>query len=48
VTELRVARTVEDFDQAVAFYRDALRLEHIAEWSSATGRVVVLEAGARR
>jgi hypothetical protein len=24
VTELRVALTVEDFDQAVAFYRDVL------------------------
>ena len=45
VTELRVALTAEDFDQAVAFYRDALGLEQIADWSSATGRVVVLEAG---
>src|SRR6516164_6517329 len=45
VTELRVALTVPDFDQAVAFYRDALGLDQIADWSSATGRVVVLEAG---
>jgi catechol 2,3-dioxygenase-like lactoylglutathione lyase family enzyme len=45
VTELRVALTVEDFDRAVAFYRDALGLEQIADWSSATGKVVVLEAG---
>ena len=45
VTELRVALTVEDFDRTVAFYRDALGLEQIADWSSATGRVVVLEAG---
>jgi methylmalonyl-CoA/ethylmalonyl-CoA epimerase len=45
VTELRVALTVENFDQALAFYRDALGLEQIADWSSATGRVVVLEAG---
>jgi len=36
---------VEDFDRAVAFYRDALGLEQLADWSSATGRVVVLEAG---
>ena len=43
--ELRVALTVEDFDRAAAFYRDALGLEQIADWSSATGRVVVLEAG---
>ena len=45
VTELRVALTVENFDQAVAFYRDALGLEQIADWSSDTGRVMVLEAG---
>src|ERR1700748_3460168 len=45
VTELRIALTVEDFDQAVAFYRDALGLEQIADWTSETGRVVVLEAG---
>src|SRR6478609_10398781 len=45
VTELRVALTVEDFDRAVAFYRDAVGLEQIADWSSATGRVVALDAG---
>ena len=45
VTELRVALTVPDFEQAVAFYRDALGLEQIADWSSDDGRVVVLEAG---
>ena len=45
VTELRVALTVEDFDQALAFYRDALGLEQVADWSSETGRVVILDAG---
>ena len=45
VTELRVALTVEDFDQALAFYRDALGLEQVADWSSESGRVVVLDAG---
>jgi len=45
VTELRVALTVKDFGQALAFYRDALGLEQIADWSSGTGRVVVLDAG---
>lgn len=45
VTELRVALTVPDFEQAVAFYRDALGLRQIADWSSDDGRVVVLEAG---
>jgi methylmalonyl-CoA/ethylmalonyl-CoA epimerase len=45
VTELRVALTVGDFEGAVAFYRDALALRQIADWSSDRGRVVVLEAG---
>ena len=45
VTELRVALTVPDFEQALAFYRDALGLEQIADWSSDDGCVVVLEAG---
>lgn len=45
VTELRVALTVKDFDQALAFYRDTLGLEQLADWSSETGRVVVLGAG---
>jgi catechol 2,3-dioxygenase-like lactoylglutathione lyase family enzyme len=45
VKQLRVALTVDDFDQARAFYRDALGLKEIADWSSDAGRVVVLEAG---
>jgi lactoylglutathione lyase len=45
VTELRVALTVADFDRAVAFYRDALGLDQVADWSSAAGRVIVLAAG---
>ena len=45
VTELRVALTVEDFDQALAFYRDVLGLEQLADWSSGTGRVIALDAG---
>src|SRR5260370_37504372 len=45
VTELPVALTVKDFDQALAFYRDALGLEQIADWSSEAGRVVALDAG---
>jgi methylmalonyl-CoA/ethylmalonyl-CoA epimerase len=36
---------VEDFDQALAFYRDALGLEQVADWSSESGRVVALDAG---
>ena len=45
VEELRVALTVDDFDEALAFYRDALGLAELADWSSETGRVVLLEAG---
>jgi catechol 2,3-dioxygenase-like lactoylglutathione lyase family enzyme len=45
VTELRVVLTVEDFDGALRFYRDALGLEQVADWSSADGRVVLLSAG---
>lgn len=45
VTELRVALTVADFAGAVAFYRDALGLTELADWSSEDGRVIVLEAG---
>jgi lactoylglutathione lyase len=45
VKELRVALTVHDFDEAVAFYRDALGLEQVADWSSERGRVVLLAAG---
>jgi methylmalonyl-CoA/ethylmalonyl-CoA epimerase len=45
VTELRVALTVADFDEAVAFYRDALGLEQLADWSGEDGRVVLLSGG---
>jgi lactoylglutathione lyase len=45
VEELRVALTVADFDEALAFYRDALGLRQIADWSTETGRVVVLDGG---
>ena len=43
--ELRVVLTVADFDQAVAFYRDALGLEQVADWSGDSGRVILLSAG---
>jgi methylmalonyl-CoA/ethylmalonyl-CoA epimerase len=45
MSELRVALTVANFDEALAFYRDALGLEQTADWSSGDGRVVLLEAG---
>ena len=37
--------TVPDFEGALAFYRDALGLVQIADWSSDDGRVVLLDAG---
>ena len=43
--ELRVVLTVADFEGAVAFYRDALGLEQLADWSSEDGRVILLDAG---
>jgi catechol 2,3-dioxygenase-like lactoylglutathione lyase family enzyme len=45
VQERRVVLTVADFEAALAFYRDALGLEQIADWSTDGGRVVALAAG---
>ena len=45
VTEFRVVLTVADFDEALAFYRDALGLDELADWSSESGRAVLLDAG---
>ena len=43
--DLRVVLTVGDFDEALAFYRDALGLEQLADWSGENGRVILLDAG---
>ena len=43
--EFRVVLTVPDFGEAVAFYRDALGLEQVADWSGDNGRVILLDAG---
>ena len=46
VTELRVALTVADFDEAVAFYRDALGLPESESYEGEDdARVVILSAG---
>ncbi len=45
VSELRVAVTAEDYDEALAFYRDVLGLPERAAFSSEDGRVTILEAG---
>ena len=43
--ELRVILTVEDHQRAVGFYRDALGLTELADWSSEQGKVVLLDGG---
>ena len=45
IDELRIALTVDDFDRALAVYRDALGLEQLEDWTSENGRVVLLDAG---
>jgi lactoylglutathione lyase len=45
VHELRVALTIDDYEQAVAFYRDSLGLPQLEVWESPKGRVTLLDAG---
>lgn len=45
VSELRVVITVDDYDAAVALYRDTLGMTQIADYSAPTGRVIVVDAG---
>jgi lactoylglutathione lyase len=46
VSELRLVVTTEDYDAAVAFYRDTLGLSESAEYlSEDQGRVLILDAG---
>ena len=46
VSELRLVVTTEDYDAAVAFYRDTLGLSESAEYlSEEQGRVLILDAG---
>ena len=45
VRELRLALTVEDYEQALAFYRDVLGLPVVYDWSEPTGSGAVLDAG---
>jgi catechol 2,3-dioxygenase-like lactoylglutathione lyase family enzyme len=44
VRELRIALTVEDFDGATAFYRDALGLRVVKQWDGTEGRGIILQA----
>lgn len=43
--ELRIVLTVEDHQAALGFYRDALGLSELADWSSEQGKVVLLDGG---
>jgi len=45
VIELRVSLAVDDFERAVALYRDALGLPVVLEWDEPTGVGVILAAG---
>ena len=45
VRQLRVVVTADDYDAAVAFYRDVLGLVPEAAYESPDGRVTILDAG---
>jgi ABC-2 type transport system ATP-binding protein len=45
VRELRIALTVDDYERAVAFYRDALGLREVESWVRPDGRGTILDAG---
>jgi catechol 2,3-dioxygenase-like lactoylglutathione lyase family enzyme len=45
VRELRLALTVENYDQALAFYRDVLGLPLLESWDQPAGSGAVLDAG---
>jgi lactoylglutathione lyase len=45
VSQLRVVITVDDFDAAIALYRDTFGMPQIADYSAPTGRVIVVDAG---
>jgi methylmalonyl-CoA/ethylmalonyl-CoA epimerase len=45
VNELRIALTVENYAEALAFYRDALGLTLLEEWNSPGANGALLEAG---
>jgi lactoylglutathione lyase len=45
VKELRIALTVENFDEALAFYRDTLGMEELELWEAPGSRAVLLSSG---
>ena len=45
VLEMRLVVTAEDYNAAVAFYRDTLGLSQLAAFDDGAGHVVILDAG---
>ncbi|HYL08797.1 MAG TPA: VOC family protein [Candidatus Udaeobacter sp.] len=45
VEELRLVLTVKDFEQAVAFFKNALGLPQLAEWENDGGHGLLLDGG---
>jgi catechol 2,3-dioxygenase-like lactoylglutathione lyase family enzyme len=45
VRELRLALTVENYAEALAFYRDALGMPQLAAWEAPGANVAILDAG---
>lgn len=45
VTEMRTVIAVDDYDGAVAFYRDVVGLDVDVEWDRPSGRGVLFDAG---
>lgn len=45
VTELRLVVTVDDYETALAFYRDTLGLPQLAAFDDGAGHVTILDAG---
>lgn len=45
VREMRLVVTAEDYDAALAFYRDVLGLRELGAFAAEGGRVTILDAG---
>jgi len=45
VLEMRLVVTADDYEAAVAFYRDSLGLPQLAAFDDGAGHVVILDAG---
>ncbi|MEO8511490.1 MAG: VOC family protein [Chloroflexota bacterium] len=45
VRQLRLVVTADDYDEALAFYRDALGMPELGAFSAEGGRVSILDAG---